>query len=129
MINVQKYRLLNAQVVSNPVSGAGPAREQPHVVLVPKSADTGDGPARHAGRPVRGHPAIGFETTCTREPLVASREPSLDVARDGPEHRQRAAKFGAIRPVYGFSPAGVIPGMDTNLNHTSQCDRSWKARL
>ena len=48
------------QVVSEPVSGAGPAREQPHVVLVPKNTVTGDGPARHAGRPRSRSPAIGF---------------------------------------------------------------------
>ena len=31
-------------------------REQPHFVLGPKSLVTREGPAREAGRPVRGHP-------------------------------------------------------------------------
>jgi len=35
---------------------AGPVREQPHLVLVPKSTCTGHGAARQAGRPARGHP-------------------------------------------------------------------------
>jgi hypothetical protein len=65
------------QVVSKPVSGAGPAREQPHLVLVPKSTVTGDGPARQAGRPVRGHPLSGFETTCSHHPRFARKFISL----------------------------------------------------
>jgi outer membrane protein assembly factor BamA len=39
---------------------AGPVREQPHLVLGPKSAVTRDGPARQAGHPVRGHPREGM---------------------------------------------------------------------
>src|SRR5688572_26659960 len=39
---------------------AGPVREQPHLVLVPKSACTGDGTPRQAGRPRSRPPASGL---------------------------------------------------------------------
>src|SRR5262245_15561471 len=45
------------------VSGAGPVREQPHGLLGPARAVTGDGPSAGRGAPRSRPPAIGFGTS------------------------------------------------------------------
>ena len=76
------------------VSGAGPVGEQPHGLLAPTSAVTGDGPAAGRGRgprrafaarwgggaPRSRPPAIGFETSSRGERAPAYARGSGEVS-------------------------------------------------
>jgi len=71
-----------------PVSGEGPAREQPHRVLGQVRVSR-EWPPRPAGRPVRGHPHIGFETI---SPVSLPLLNTVDTVRE-----QRASGVGGRR--------------------------------
>ena len=53
------------EVVQNPCQARVLPANSPTWCSCRKAPVTGDGPARQAGRPVRGHPRSGFEITCT----------------------------------------------------------------
>ena len=69
---------LTCSSASKPVCHAGPAREQPHLVLVPKSIGHGEGPARQAGRPSSRSPAhrvlITYSSPVQIQSQAASRQ-------------------------------------------------------